>query len=44
MWNRLVSYPHMVDKILGGVLGSEESQPHTRSPSQKFQCQEDKSP
>ena len=30
-------------KIWEAYLGSEQSQPHTRPPSQGFQCQEDKS-
>ena len=44
MQNRLDPPPHVVDKNLGGILMSEESQPHTRPSYPGFQCQEDKFP
>ena len=34
MQNRQVPHPNVVDKNLGGYLGSEESQHHTRPPAQ----------
>ena len=42
--NKLLSYPCVVDKNSEGYLRSKQAQPHTRSRSPGFQCQEDKSP
>ena len=44
MQNGLALHPCVVDKNSKGYLENEEFQPHTRPPSPRFQCQEDKSP